>query len=97
MHIYITEAIAKKLRERHDVSEHQVAECFQNLKSKFAYDTRPEHQTDPPTLWFVGETDGGRRLKIVFVRYSKTEVVIKSAYEPNADEVQLYEMYKQKG
>jgi hypothetical protein len=47
------------------------------------------------TLWFIAETDAGRCLKVVFQRYNSTEYVIKSAYEPNADEERLYQTYKQ--
>ena len=97
MDIYISEAIARKLKEKHGVSALDVSECFRNRTTKYAYDTRPEHQTSPPTLWFIAETDSGRTLKIVFIRYSKTEVVLKSAYTPNDDEIRLYESYKQRG
>lgn len=97
MEIHVSEAVIRKLKEKHKVNPQEVRECFQNLKTKYAYDTRPEHQTNPPTLWFVAQTNAGRKLKVVFVRYSKTEVVLKSAYNANADEIRLYEIYKQKG
>lgn len=97
LEIFISEAIALKLKEKHDVSPREVYECFKNRKTKYAYDTRPEHQTNPPTLWFLAETQAGRLLKVIFVRYSTTEVVLKSAYPPNAEEIRLYEMYKQRG
>lgn len=97
MDIYISNAIALKLREKHQVSVAEVHECFANRKTKYAYDTRPEHQTNPPTLWFIAETNAGRLLKVVLVRYSKTEVAIKSAYPPNVDEIRLFEIYKQRG
>jgi hypothetical protein len=84
--IYIAEAIAHKLEEKHHVQEQEVIECFDNRTTKYAYDTRKEHQTDPPTLWFIGQTNAGRRLKVVFVRYNKIQHVIKSAYEPNIAE-----------
>jgi uncharacterized DUF497 family protein len=80
--------------EKHQVTIREVYECFKNRKTKYAYDTRPEHQTNPPTLWFLAESNTNRLLKVVFVRYSKTDVVLKSAYQPNADEIKLYEMYK---
>jgi len=97
MEIYISETIAHKLKEAHNVKGHEVSECFANLKTKFAYDTREGHQTNPPTLWFIGETNRGRRLKIIFLRYNQTEIVLKSAYEPNADEERLYQMYQARG
>jgi hypothetical protein len=95
--IYISEAIARKLRERHNVSEAEVVQCFRNKVGKFATDIRLEHRTDKPTLWFIAETDNRRRLKVVFVRYSKDEYIIKSAFDPNADEERLYEKYLKRG
>ena len=93
--IYISTAVALKLSEKHGVTEFEVRQCFYNREGKFAYDTREEHKTNPPTLWFIAETDAGRCLKVVFQRYNSTEYVIKSAYEPNADEERLYQTYKQ--
>ena len=31
-------------------------------------DTREQHRSDPPTLWFVAPTSQGRLLKIVFIK-----------------------------
>jgi hypothetical protein len=69
--IYITESIARKLRERHNVSEAEVLECFRNKTGRFATDVRSQHQTDKPTVWFIAETDKNRRLKVVFIRYAR--------------------------
>lgn len=93
--ICISTAVALMLSQKHGVTELEVRQCFYNREGKFAYDTREEHKTHPPTLWFIAETDAGRRLKVVFQRYNNTEYVIKSAYEPNAEEERLYQMYKQ--
>jgi hypothetical protein len=95
--IFISEATAHKLKKRHGVNEPEVVQCFQNLEGKFAYDTREHHQSNPPTLWFIAETKTGRRLKVVFIRYSKTEYVVKSAYEPNSEEEALYRNYAEQG
>ena len=97
MQIYITETIARKLKEKHNVSEAEVMQCFKNRTGKFAQDMRTEHQTDKPTVWFIAETDNKRLLKVVFVRYSKTEYVLKSAFEPSAEEERLYEKYLKRG
>jgi uncharacterized DUF497 family protein len=97
LEIFVSEAVARKLAEKHQVTIREVSECFKNRKTKYAHDTRAEHQTNPPTLWFLAETNANRLLKIIFVRYSKTEVVLKSAYQPNPDEIKLYEMYKERG
>lgn len=97
MEVYIAETIARKIKERHNVSEAEVMQCFRNRVGKFALDTRDQHRTDKPTLWFIAETDDKRRLKVVFVRYAKDEFVLKSAFEPNADEERLWKTYLARG
>lgn len=52
-------------------------------------DNRLNNQTDPPTRWFIAETDMGRRLKIVYIRTDK-EFIVKTAYPPNAEELEIY-------
>jgi uncharacterized DUF497 family protein len=90
MRIYINPKTARKLREKHGVEESEVRECFANQIRKSVRDTREEHQTDPPTWWFIAETNNQRPLKIVYVQYSKSECVVKTAYEPNANEKRVY-------
>jgi hypothetical protein len=94
---HFSETVEQKLKQKHVVSPSEVIECFENRDGKFAYDTRDEHQTNPPSLWFIAETKAGRRLKVVFLRYSKIDYVVKSAFEPNADEERLYRAYKNQG
>jgi hypothetical protein len=48
-------------------------------------DTREQHQSDPPTRWFISETDYGRKLKIVFIN-TDLGIVIRTAYDPNSEE-----------
>jgi hypothetical protein len=67
------------------------------LEGDYIKDTREEHLSDPPTYWFVSETNKRRVLKVVFVaRKVKTEsgtetrVDIKTAYAPDADDIELY-------
>lgn len=97
MEFFVTETVARKLKEKHGVREHEVIECFNNLTTKFAFDTRDANQTNPPSLWFISETNSGRRLKVVFLRYDKTKVVLKTAFEPNDFEEKLYRSYVEKG
>ena len=59
------------------------------FKSKYLIDTREDHATDPPTLWFVGETHRGRKLKIIFV-LRDGNIYIKSAYEANEAAKRIY-------
>ncbi len=90
MDYLLTEATARKLRQKHNVVEREVIECFCNRKKQTLIDNREEHKTDPPTRWFIAATEAGRRLKVVYIRLSSTEVAIRTAYEPNADEERVY-------
>ena len=56
-------------------------------------DTRENNKTQPPTRWFIAETDHGRLLKVVFVRRDDGYIYLKTAYEPNEVEVNIYEKY----
>jgi len=79
-----------KLRDKHGVTLEEVIECFFNRHGKFYMDSRQDHATDPPTYWFVSETDMGRVLKVVFVRYPDF-FAIKTAYTPKDGSDTLYE------
>jgi uncharacterized DUF497 family protein len=98
MPLWFSDEVSKKLTERHKVSEAEVRQCFENTEGKFHKDTREKHQTDPPTWWFIAETNKRRRLKVCFIAKKiktesgdETRVEIKTAYSANADEVALYE------
>lgn len=86
----ISPTIDKKLDVKHDVDIKEIDECFDNKCGINLIDDREEHRTDPPTLWFVAETNSGRLLKIIYV-YRDRKYYIKSAYEPNAKEIRIYE------
>ena len=58
----------------------------------FLEDMRLDHKTEPPTLWFIAETNAGRLLKVVFMELDN-QYELKTAYEPNKDEVKIYEKY----
>ncbi|HEY1899356.1 MAG TPA: hypothetical protein VGG49_06165 [Steroidobacteraceae bacterium] len=93
MKIAISHGIAAKLLEKHQVTPKEVHQCFENRSGGLLEDTREQHRTDPPTQWFIGETNKGRRLKIVFVqRQTATglQVDLRTAYEPNAEETRIY-------
>ena len=91
MGLLISVAVAKKLGVKHNVSENEIRECFANREKAFLKDRREAHNTDPPTLWFVAETDYGRRLKVVFMHYAtENKWVIKTAYPANATEIHIY-------
>lgn len=89
MALVISDKVRHKLATRHGVSEEEILECFSNRARGYLIDDREDHQTDPPTHWFIAETDRGRLLKVVFVQCSD-KLVIKTAYAPNDKEVWLY-------
>lgn len=71
------------------VSENDICECFQNRTRTPIRDTRERHETDPPTMWFISENDYGQRLKVCFIE-DGSNIHIKSAFTPNADEERIY-------
>lgn len=85
--------VQQKLRTKHQISISEVCECLQNRSGGFLEDTRLEHQTVPPTLWFIAQSDTGRVIKVVLVELPNSVYEIKTAYEPNAEEVRIYAKY----
>ena len=92
MAIVMSDPIREKLLNKHCVSEEEVVQCFANRAGSYLRDTREQHQSDPPTLWFIGETDRGRKLKVIFVPRDGNNY-IRSAYEPNSSEFRIYEKF----
>jgi hypothetical protein len=90
MGLVISPRVRDKLALKHRVSEEDIEQCFANLNGRFLLDTREEHRSDPPTRWFVAETDFGRVLKIVFVP-TGNGIEIKTAYEANSVERKIYD------
>lgn len=93
LNLIMSEAVNQKLLKKHDVRRFEVEECFLNRAKGLLEDTREQHKTHPPTLWFIAETDVGRLLKIVFIELPHGVYEIKTAYEPNQLEVNIYETY----
>ncbi len=88
--LVVSPAIRDKLLDRHGVQELEVVECFLNDDvGKYIEDDREDHRTDPPTLWFVGETHRGRRLKVIFVNRDGN-LYLKSAYDANDSVIRTY-------
>lgn len=90
MAIKISQAIKEKLHKKHAVCETEVVQCFENKCGMYLMDEREDHKTDPPTLWFVAETNQGRILKVVFM-FLDGNIHIKTAYEANKKEIAIYE------
>ena len=92
----IGEKILEKIHDKHQVTLLEIEECFTNREKKFLFDRRVDHQTKPPTRWFISETDQGRLLKIIFIKLFNGMFEIKTAFEPNKTEVDIYEKYAKK-
>jgi hypothetical protein len=97
MPLWYSDEVRKKLAEKHKVSEDEVRQCFENREGNYLEDMREEHRTDPPTHWFVAETNRLRVLKVAFVARkiktesgSETRVEIKTAYPANPTEIDIY-------
>jgi hypothetical protein len=94
MPLFISPKVREKLLVKHKVTEAQVLQCFANKTGRDLTDTRPQHRTNPPTRWFIAETDFGLRLKVCYMYDPATQVVeIKSAFPPNAEEERIYKKY----
>ncbi|CRD54376.1 hypothetical protein [Stenotrophomonas indicatrix] len=85
----ISRGVAEKLQNKHKVSASEIEEAFLNRTGGYFTDSREDHQTNPPTYWFVSETDNGRTLKVVFVQYAG-HYQIKTAFEPTDGSPALY-------
>ncbi len=88
--LIISPEILQKLQQKHNVTRREVEQCFENRVGNYVEDTREEHRTDPPTLWFVAPTNYDRILKVVFV-CANGNIFIKSAYEPSPKAIEVYE------
>ncbi len=97
MGIILHKATIKKLSEKHGVTEKEVIECLTNRTRGSLLDTREDHKTDPPTQWIVSHTNHLRVLKIIFIvtndEINGVNAIIKSAYEPTPEVVDIYERY----
>lgn len=92
MALIFSPAIKQKLATKHDVTKREVIECFANYYGIFLTDNREEHRTDPPTKWFIGETDYGKLVKICFIMRG-SDVYIRTAYEPNNIEIEYFKRH----
>lgn len=90
--LIVSEAIRNKLEHKHAVMLRDVEQCFDNKCGGYLQDTREDHRTDPPTLWFVAPTNAGRMLKLMLV-YRDGSVYLKSAYDATPEIQVLYERF----
>ena len=93
MGLSISKGVKEKLAGKSPpVITNEIRQCFVNRTGNFLEDTRAHNKTSPPTKWFIAETDRQRVLKVVFIRI-KTLIIIKTAYDPNAEELRIYRKY----
>jgi len=90
--LFISDAILEKIQAKHSVSRLEVIQCFANRYGKLLFDNREKHQTKPPTLWFIAKTNKNRALKIVYIQLNN-KVLLKSAFEPNEIEIEIYRKF----
>ena len=74
------------------VTEDEIIQCFANRIGVYLEDDREQHRSNPPTQWFIAQTDYGRNLKVVFIQ-EDTDIYIRTAYVPNDEELRIYEKY----
>ena len=92
MALKCSSAVKQKLAQKHGVSLEEVQQCFANREGNLLEGIREEHKTDPPTQWFIAETDYGRRLKVAFM-LKGDDIIIKTSYEPNQTEDGIYRKF----
>ena len=92
--LLISPNVREKLKQPdHNVTQTEIEECFANRGLKECTDTRAWHATNPPTRWFVSETDRGRRLKICYILLPDGTVEIKTAYPATAEIERIFAKY----
>ena len=85
----ISSKIKTKLKQKHNVSLEEVAECFYNRSLGTLIDNREAHKTQPPTQWFIAKSDKGRILKVIFVM-ENGKVFIKSCFDADKASQRIY-------
>ena len=93
MPLVISANVRDKLSKKEPpVTVREIEQCMENRQGGLLVDTRLKNRTDPPTLWFIAETNQSRKLKIVYIQ-DGADVIVKSAYDPNPEERRIYAKY----
>lgn len=87
--LIVSPAIREKLLCKHSVKKGEVEECFYNRIGPYLEDDAEDHRTNPPSYWFIAETNRGRRLKVVFVE-KDGNVYLKTAFAANRKSESVY-------
>ena len=90
--LIVSAGVLAKLRDKHQIDRREVEQCFENLCGDYLEDTREDHRTDPPTLWFIAPTNRGRLLKVVFL-FRDGNAHIKTAFEPEQQAIETYDRH----
>jgi len=94
LEFHFSNQILQKLDEKHGVTIEEVYEAFDNSDGRTLIDTREKHKSNPSTEWFISQTRKGRSLKICYVFDPDTNTIfVKTAYEPNQEEVRIFNKY----
>lgn len=89
---FCSESVLRKLTQKHGIGFSEVVEAFANRQGKILEELRTRHRTNPPTLWFISETDYGIKLKVIFVP-TDFGPEIKSAYPADMEAMRIYAKY----
>lgn len=93
MALVISASVQAKLSaKKPPVTRAELEQCFANRTGIYLLDEREEHASDPPTRWFIAETYYGRKLKVMFIQKDE-DTVIRTAYDPNVTEMQIYSKF----
>jgi len=89
--LIVPPGVVYKIETIHGVSVGEVEECFFNYETpeRYLIDDREEHATNPPTHWFISETNRGRKLKIMIVNRDGN-IYLKSAYDAKESVLKLF-------
>lgn len=90
--LVISQKILDKLTDKHGVSEREVEQCFENRTGNLLEDTREDHKSDPPTLWFVAYTNKNRLLKVCFIE-DGGKIFIRTCFEADQKAIDIYRKY----
>ena len=94
MQFLISSKVRDKLKDpSHSVTEDEILQAFANRSGNALQDNREKHKTNPPTNWFVSETDYGRKLKIMYILHENSIVEIKSSYNATTEIQRIYAKY----
>jgi uncharacterized DUF497 family protein len=89
MTLIASQKVQAKLLAKHRVTMEEVCEALSDRPDYVVIDDREDHASDPPTYWFIAETNRGRRLKIVYIARGD-DIFLRTAYPPDKVEIDLF-------